>query len=417
MEFKKQLVSLVDHLFHRMSAEQLFESHTNSLETIGKTEHPVVVFSIGKMASSMAWEFARRFHSQNFIGMVANPYESKFQKVAGLEYFQGGHPYPNRQSIEAATQAISIAKQVDHQSSVVFLISGGGSAAFELPVHPITLPELQKTYQILVNSGAEIREINTVRNALSMVKNGKLSQACRASNQTTFVVSDVPGEEMGFVSSGPSISIQEPNRSPIEITEYYRLHNQLPKSVLQILANYNPTQSPINSSPCFCLANNSDAVETVAAQCTSFGWNVKASNRFDEVDLDPAVNGLLSELKSVQVLDAPVAIVAGGEVRCEVQGIGAGGRNQAFALECIPRIAGQNIAVISFGTDGIDGNSPAAGAFADGSSFLRCQEHGLDIDEIRSNSNSNFLFSTLGDSIESGPSEINLRDVRVLVRW
>ncbi|MEM9412150.1 MAG: DUF4147 domain-containing protein [Planctomycetota bacterium] len=422
LEIKKTLQALVDQVLEYMSAGKLFARHQTSIESPDDINE-VGIISIGKMGCAMAFEFARLIDGPTLRGVVSDPYDNDVPRVDGISYFKGGHPYPNQDSLQAARAALELVAHLDENALVVFLVSGGGSAAFELPRTPLSLSEIQSAYRILVESGAEIREINTIRNALSQVKNGRLAAACE-SRQKTFVISDVPGEQLGFVSSGPSISVSSECRNPLEIIELHQLRDKLPPPIIKALefdaVNHRIIDDVLHNQdhPSLCLASNDDAIAVAAQFCESLGWETSVVSDFDESDLETATRGLLEMLNGASNgLDRPRAVVAGGEVRCEVIGNGKGGRNQAFVMDCIRQIAGQNIAVLSFGTDGIDGNSDAAGALADGSSLHRCEDIGIDIETTRKQSNSNYLFSRLDDLILTGPTQINLRDVRVLVCW
>lgn len=428
-QVKRELRNAVDIILDAVSAKAFLAKHESLIRrhpVVGRVRadvqqrnKPVTIIGIGKMADSMAWEFVQLLALQDVQGIVSSPYETDVPKVTGLQYFRGGHPEPNEQSLAAAKASVDRVAALKGDEPVVYLISGGGSGCFEWPDPRLSLDQIRNVYGTLVKCGADIRDINRIRRRLSLVKGGKLLAASGSRNQLTLVVSDVPGSELEFVSSGPTCNVNEPSSDLRSVIDQHDLSNQLPDVALDIIgaqeADFHDIKGSNDLDP-VCVGSNEDAIAAAVKHFRNFGWNVKVDTSYDEKPVAQAAKGLVeSVLKMPQGL--PGCVVAGGELISKVSGPGRGGRNQAFVLECVPLIRDRNMAVMSFGTDGIDGNSLAAGAIADGSSFRRAIQHGLNPKEFATASDSFTFFSTLHDSIETGPTQTNVRDIIVLVKF
>ena len=407
----KHLLALREDQIRRLPAMQQV---LNQQSYLG----PIAIIAIGKMADSLAWEFTRRFQLESPRGIVSAPYLTNAPQVAGLRYFRGGHPYPNEESLSAAKAALELVSSLGPDEPIFYLISGGGSACFELPDERLGLDDIQGVYRSLVTCGAEIRDINLIRSSLSKVKDGKLASACQSNHQLSLIVSDVPDDDLQFVSSGPTITSLR-SVHPFSLVNKHALAKRMPSPALQIIQNVPETriESKNPAAADFtCIGSNQDATGAAIRHFRELGWQVKEDQRFNESSTLEAAHGLLESLSNMDS-GTPCCVVAGGEVRSKVTGPGQGGRNQAFVLECVPLIAGKNLAVMSFGTDGIDGNSPAAGAIADGDTLARALERQMDCRRFIAESNSHHFFSSLSSTLEMGPTQSNVRDVRILVKY
>jgi len=382
-----------------------------------------VSIAFGKAAHRMAELLARQVGS-TVEGIIVDPTAHACQ-LPGYRYFAGGHPLPNEESVRGAEAILKTLGGLTPQSLVIFLISGGGSAAVEKATDPdITLPDLAATYKALVNSGAPIAEINAVRKHLSAVKGGRMAQAAEGVQQVSILVSDVPEHALDSLSSGPTM----PDSSTVE--ECYRIvheHNMLPEfpaTVRELFERRALEETPKRNHHVFVrsrwweVLSNETAEKAAAAAAAKHGFAVEIDHSCDDWDYARAADYLLDRLRTLRRGVARACIVSGGEVTVKVpSNAGHGGRNQHFALYCAQEIAGENISVLSAGTDGIDGVSPAAGAVADGTTIERAQQSGLDAAEHFQGFNSFPLFEKLGDSIRTGPTGNNVRDLRVLLAW
>lgn len=383
----------------------------------------VLVISIGKAGHTMVEALTRQMGAAAIEGIVASSVEASAQ-VRGFRYFHGGHPTPNAESILAAK---AILKALDAQAAaslVIFLLSGGGSSIVEKTIDDeISLDDLMATYRALVHSGAPITEINAIRKHLSAVKGGRLAQAAFPAQQVSLLVSDVPEGMADALASGPTMPDSTTVEDCYRIAEKHELVAQLPHSTRELFERRVLEETPKSDDPAFCrsrwwpVLSNQTAVEGAKAVAERAGFAVHVDNSCDDWDYESAAEYLLKRLRELRKESERVCLISGGEVTVKVTNGGMGGRNQQFALACATRIAGENITVLSAGTDGVDGNSPAAGAVADGSTVMRAQATGLDACAALEKFDAYSLFSSLGDAIEIGPTGNNLRDLRLLLAY
>jgi hydroxypyruvate reductase len=383
----------------------------------------VLVVSIGKAGHTMAEALTQQVGESSLEGIVACSVEPPAQ-MRGFRYFRGGHPTPNAESIRAAN---AIRKALDAQTAaslVVFMISGGGSSIVEQPIDDeISLDDLIATYRALVHSGAPIAEINAIRKHLSAVKGGRLAQAAFPAQQVSLLVSDVPDETPDALASGPTMPDSTSTEDCYRIAEKHGLLQQFPHSSRELFERHALEETPKSDDRAFyrsrwwTVLSNATAVEQAKAAAERAGFAVHVDNSCDDWDYERAAEYLLKRLRELRRESPHVCLVSGGEVTVKVTNGGIGGRNQQFALACAGKIAGKNITVLSAGTDGVDGNSPAAGAVADGSTITRAQSSGLEALAALEKFNAYPFFSALGDAVETGPTGNNLRDLRILLAY
>jgi len=389
--------------------------------------HRILVVSIGKAAHTMAAAFASQLGSNSFeAGIVASSAEPASQ-VRGFRYFRGGHPTPSAESIRAADAILKSLAALDSTSLAIFMMSGGGSSIVEKPVaslndYEISLPDLVATYRVLVHSGAPIAEINAIRKHLSAVKGGRLAQAAYPAQQVSILVSDVPDDTPDALASGPTMPDSTSIHDCERIAAKYNLVDQFPKSVADLFRQHALEETPKSDDPAFVRArwwtvlSNKVAVDEAAAAATRAGFAVEVDNSCDDWPYDKAATYLLNRLQELRRSVSRVCLISGGEVTVTVRNGGIGGRNQQFALACAEQISGHDITVLSAGTDGIDGNSPAAGALVDGSTVARVDSAEA-VRQSLSSFNAYPLFDALGDTIVTGPTGNNLRDLRILLAY
>ncbi|MFZ3341246.1 MAG: DUF4147 domain-containing protein [Terriglobales bacterium] len=388
----------------------------------------VFVVSIGKAAHTMAAALEAQVGSR-FEGIVASSVEPANQ-IRGFRYFRGGHPTPTAESIRAAEAILKSLRAQDAASLVIFLLSGGGSSIVEKPIatledDEISLTDLISTYKALVNSGAPIAEINAIRKHLSAVKGGRLAQAAYPAQQVSILVSDVPDATPDALASGPTMPDSTSVYDCERIAAKYDLLSQFPASTADLFRQHALEETPKSDDPSFIRArwwtilSNKIALDGAAAAAKAAGFTVEIDNSCDDWDYEKAASHLLNrvrELRSRQSPErkSPICLLSGGEVTVAVRNGGVGGRNQQFALACAEKISGENITVLSAGTDGIDGNSPAAGAVVDGSTLTRAGGT-RPVHDALTGFDAYPLFARLGDAIATGPTGNNLRDLRILL--
>ena len=358
-----------------------------------------------------------------FEGVVSVPALPR-RAVPGLKYFAAGHPVPNEESWKAAGAILALLKKCDEKTLVFFLLSGGGSALVELPLDPRqTLEDMQQMHHALVTCGGSIDEINTVRKHLSAVKGGRLAAAAPEATKITLAVSDVPLGKESALASGPTIPDPTTATDAQALIEKYSLRGKFSPALQRWLDERKLPETPKDGDRAFersqfiLAIGMDDLFHPGHHAAEAKGFITCCDNSADDLPVEKATELLLARLEELRTIHhgQRVALIADGEVSSPVTGNGIGGRNSAFVLACVERIAGKKIAVLSAGTDGIDGNSHGAGAVADGETLRRAREAGLDPRDFFRRSDAFTFFSRLGDALVIGPTGNNLRDLRILL--
>jgi glycerate 2-kinase len=345
----------------------------------------------------------------------------------GFQAIVAGHPVPDKASFAAARAILDLLAAANQRTLVFFLLSGGGSALVELPLDAsVTLEDVQAMNRVLVTCGASIDEINSVRKHLSAVKGGRLALASAAAMKITLGVTDVPEGQESALASGPTLPDPTTVSDACGVVSRYGLLSKLPPSIRTRFEHPESIpETPKAGDPVFdprraafqILLGRHDLFHAAHHASESAEFITICDNSTDNWPVERAVDDLLAQLGALKRANPGkrVAVIADGEVSSPVTGDGVGGRNLAFVLDSVKKIAGQKIAVLSAGTDGVDGSSPAAGAVADGETLARAQSLGLDPADYFRRSDSYTFFHKLGDTIETGPTGNNLRDMRILL--
>ena len=391
-----------------------------------------IIYSIalGKAAAAMA-KALDEILGDKLAGGVISTQNYNVQLSSVWRKFAGGHPAPNDASLEAARASIELLKRADEEHAlVIFLVSGGGSAMMEWPRDErVTLDDLIETNRTLVSCGASIAEINSVRRSLSAVKGGGLSRRAPHAAQVTLIISDTNRGDEGNVASGPTI--EPSNEKAIharDVIARYNLASRLPASVLRAVEEVaSPTQSenfPAHN-PFYVLLDNANALTSAAEAASARGYRVEIAEDINEQSIDEGCRMLLARLLEFRrACREPVCLISGGEFACPVRGRGIGGRNSetvlrlAMEMDRLRQTTSEQTAplvALSAGTDGIDGNSAAAGAIADALTLARSRFLNLDARLFLDRSDSYTFFDAIGDSIMTGATGTNVRDVRILL--
>jgi hydroxypyruvate reductase len=390
----------------------------------------VLVIAFGKAAHTMVEALAAQIGSraQGIVGAPAAALEGVPQ-VPGFRYFASGHPTPNEESLKAARAVLQSIASLTDRSLVIYLISGGGSSLLEQPIDAeISLDDLKATYAALVNCGAPIAEINAVRKHLSAVKGGRLARAvdaaARGSQQVSIMISDVPENALDSLASGPTMPDSTTVEQCYELAGRYSLRKSFPQSVTQLFDQRALEETPKKDDPCFrnsrwwTVLSNQEALKAAALKASELGYAVDIDNSCDDQEYTKAADYLLDKLRKLRRGASRVCLISGGEVTVTVgKDAGTGGRNQQFALYCAGKIASERITVLSAGTDGIDGNSQAAGAVVDGHTLeqFSLQGGGQSLTSVLKKYDSAPVLERLGAGIVTGPTGNNLRDLRILL--
>lgn len=395
---------------------------------------PTYVVAIGKAGPAMAVTLDNILDHMITGGVVSGPECPELHTLGsgGWRVFAGGHPLPNQESLDAAQAAFDLIRRADEERAlVIFLISGGGSAMMEWPRDErITLADLREFNRRLVSCGASISEINAVRRALSAVKGGMLATLAPNADQITLMISDTNSGDEASVASGPSLPPPADSPQPLDVVERYSHRLSLPGAVLTAIkeAETDEGHSDTGGNKHYVLLDNNSAIEAAAAQARQLGFAVEVADDINEQPMDQGSALLVSRVRALWEQagreQKRVCLISGGEFSCPVRGIGIGGRNLETVLRCAIEFnnlrnrgdfVSTHLVALSGGTDGIDGNSPAAGAIADESTIARGLARGLEAESFLVNSDSFTFFNALGDAIITGPTGTNVRDLRILI--
>ena len=366
-----------------------------------------VLIAVGKAAWQMA-KAARSVLGDACTGIVITKYGHVRGEILGMECYEAGHPVPDENGVIATQKAIELVDGLTEKDQVVFLLSGGGSALFEKPL--VSLEELQSITGQLLACGADIVEINTIRKRLSTVKGGRFAQRCAPARVYSIILSDILGDPIDMIASGPTYPDSSTCEQAQKIAEKY--HLKLSDKAQELLREETPKR----------LENSKVTVTgSVRELCTAVG---RAAEKLgyepvfltDQLSCEAREAGrfLASILKSHQRDGRRLAFLAGGETVVHLTGTGKGGRNQELAFAAAAGIDGmENAAVFSFGSDGTDGPTDAAGGYVDGSSLQKMREDGIDPDETLRENNTYPALEKIGGLIVTGPTGTNVNDIAV----
>jgi hydroxypyruvate reductase len=416
----------------------------------------VFVIALGKAAGPMLEVLLKRMKRRKGVRGICCSNLLPGARNWRCRYFESGHPLPNEDSFAAARAALALLRKARKDTAVFFLISGGGSAMFDLPLDPqIGLEDTIAFHQSLLASGAPINEINTLRRHFSAVKGGRLAMAAPDALKISLLLPDVPLRTLDALSSGPT----SPDHSTVadvrELFSRYELAPKLPASIRTFFEREDLPESPGNKGrrPSFLpklpwtdatrprrmtsadslsgedaafrdsvfeiLLSSHDLVENARTLARSAGYHVIVDNSCDDWDYAAAARYLLERFHAFRAQHDRFCLISVGEVTVTLDRTpGAGGRNQQFALTCALDLAsypGARLTVLSAGSDGIDGNTQAAGAIADPTTVARARAFGFDPEQSLAAFNACPLFTAIGDSVVTGPTGHNLRDLRLLI--
>jgi glycerate 2-kinase len=357
----------------------------------------IVVVGIGKAAAAMA--DAASEITGAVRGIVATPYPSD----SSFPVLVGGHPIPNDASLLAGRALLELVGSLGSNELVIAVVSGGGSAAAEVPALGVSLADLQEMNKILVASGAPIEEINQVRAAVSRLKAGGLRSSMSSATVVTLVLSDVVNGGSEMVASGPTIPSALGSIAS-EIIEAHGLGAKMPKAITDAIQRFVPNEARPDDVV-VVVGSSAMAADAALRSLQSKGLNATIATAQLTGDVEDAVAELLAASKAGSVW------IAAGETTVNVTGHGVGGRNQHAALIAAVGLAGTGGAFGAFGTDGIDGPTGVAGAVVDGSTVEMATHRGWDVATELAAHNSNTVLADIGSTIETGPTGTNVGDL------
>lgn len=386
------------------------EAVKRALEGKKFSDGRLLLVSVGKAAWSMASAAYEILGEAIDEGMVITKHGYSRGEIGKLKIFEAGHPVPDDDSFSATSKVLEMTEKLKENDTVVFLLSGGGSALFEAPA--VSSAELQDITGQLLACGADIVEINTIRKRLSKVKGGRFAVHCAPAKMFTVVLSDIIGDPLDMIASGPAYPDSSTSGEALEIAEKYGL--RLSSDAIECLKTETPKS--IDNVETVITGSVRELCAAAADACRTLGYEPHILT--DCLNCEARDAGKMLAEKAVENADCekPAAFIAGGETVVHIKGKGMGGRNQEIALAAAEGIDGmENVAVFSVGSDGTDGPTDAAGGYADGNTRKALSRMGIDIGKVLENNDSYNALKTCGGLIFTGATGTNVNDVAVVL--
>ncbi|MGD8833911.1 MAG: glycerate kinase [Desulfobacteraceae bacterium] len=386
------------------------------------------IVGAGKATAAMA-QVMEDLLGENIDGGLISVKYDHTAPLQAIDTIEAGHPIPDAPGQSAASKILALAQKAGKNDLVIVLLSGGGSSLLPLPIQGITLEEKQETSNILIGCGATIHEINAIRKHISAIKGGRLAQAAYPATVATLILSDVVGDDLDVIASGPTVPDSSTFRQCEEIIQRYDLSHRLPRSVVTHISNGaagiiaetpKPTDDLRHHLHHQIVGSNTDAIAAAAAKAKALGYHtlILSSRMEGETRTVAQVHGAIAReiLASRHPLPSPACLLSGGETTVTLRGDGVGGRNQEFALAAALDIRNRElIVVLSGGTDGTDGPTDAAGAISDHTTIERGKKAGLDYRQHLENNDAYPFFKELKDLLITGPTQTNVMDLHIIL--
>lgn len=390
--------------------------------------------AVGKAAVPMALACAKILEDQPLDGIVISknaPPEAPELQQYGLEVLYSGHPLPDESSLLGGRKTISLLEKAGADDLILVLLSGGGSSLLTYPVPPLMLEDLIQVQDLLIHSGADITAVNTVRKHLSQVKGGQLAQAAFPAQVITLALSDVIGDRLDTIASGPTVGDPTTFADALQVLDRFQLKTRIPRSALKYLEAGKKGREPETPQPgdplfarnhVYLIGDNQTACLSALDQAKQEGFQAKILPEFlqgEAREMGMKCGALLRKIAlQDNPLNRPACLIAGGETTVTIpdpDSSGLGGRNLEVALGAVQTLDGlSGAALITLATDGEDGPTDAAGAVVTGDSLRRGAAAGLNPDEYLRDHNSYAFFQSLGDLLITGSTQTNVNDLTFL---
>lgn len=392
-----------------------------------KNRFPLRCVAIGKSAEAMAHEMSKLLGGR-ISGIIATPAERRFI-IKGFEFFKTGHPYLDEHSLKAGNRVREFVSSCRETDVLVFLVSGGGTASLFVPVEDVRVAAVNELIKAALDNGIPINKLNLLRRHLSTVGGGKLAALSGAAEKLSLIVSDVVGDDLPSIASGPTVP---DNTTPKDAYDFLiesglvgKIPESIPATLKRLAEDYEPVELENNTVQ--MIASNSDALNAAENIGIENGFNTMVLTRFLESDAESAARFLVHVARSIEQEGSPIPppalLLVGGETTVNVKGAGKGGRNQHLVLNGLRELVRlrnngarlNRTTIFSFGTDGKDGNSTAAGAFASPALQAGFEMRYREIDKYLGESDSNSFFQKYGGLITTGPTDTNVMDITGII--
>lgn len=384
-----------------------------------KPKGKLLVIGAGKAAASMAKEFEDSYNDSPIEGIVITRYGHS-TKTKFIEVVEASHPEPDKIGLIASKKLFDLAKKADEDDHVIFLISGGASSLLTLPADGINFEEKQRINKELLISGAPIDQMNIVRRALSKIKGGRLAEAIYPAKLSTYMISDIPGDDPSYIGSGPTIQANGSNNDALKILNDYKI--DISENLKEIIIK---NQLPkILNSPTYMLANPMMALKSAYDEAAKFGYkpiiisdSLEGEARVEGQKMADLAIKIKKEKKFKNIdLKQPILLLSGGETTVTVKGNGKGGRNTEFMLSMAIHLnEASGITALSIDSDGIDGVEDNAGAFISDLTLRKAKSKNLIPQKFLDNNDSYSFFQKIDDLIFTNPTLTNVNDFRAVL--
>jgi len=389
----------------------------------------IYLIGFGKAGAAMARGVEEILGDDLRAGIVSVKYGHRDKVSAKIKINEAAHPVPDEAGMKGAQAIVDFLKQRNERDLIICVISGGGSAILPLPYRGITLAEKQQTTKLLLACGADIKEINAIRKHISQVKGGQLARMAQPATLVTLILSDVIGDPLDSIASGPAAPDQSTFDDCWKILQKYDLLGKIPPAVERHLKSgveNSIPDTPKAGDPAFSkthnviIGSNWEAVAAARDFAQNLGYNTLVLSTFVEGETKDVARVHAAIAKEVNKtghpVEKPACIISGGETTVTIRGDGLGGRNQEFVLAAAMDINGmENTVILSAGTDGTDGPTDAAGAIADGETIARANQLKLDSLKYLQNNDSYHFFEQLNDLVKTDPTNTNVMDIRIML--
>ncbi|MBR2577797.1 MAG: glycerate kinase [Erysipelotrichaceae bacterium] len=399
--YKEDIDQIITHSLKAVLPDQAV---IKALEKERFSDGRIITVAIGKAAYRMAYILSQNIRTDK--GIVITKYGHLGGKIEGFELYEAGHPLPDENTLKATKRALELTEDLKENDTVIFLVSGGGSALFEEPY--IGLEELTDINGQLLRCGADIKEINVIRKRLSKVKGGRFAYHCLPAKVFQIVLSDVLGNRLDAIASGPAVADQSTCEDVMKIIGRYQL--RLSPEAMRCIAMETP--KTVSNCETFIGASVSELCKAAKDEAEELGYRTFILTENEEGFAKETGEKLAK--KAIEISNGTkekTCLILGGETVVKVTGKGKGGRNQELVLSAPRFIKDRDIAIASVGSDGTDGPTDAAGAWADGNTCHKMEELGIDIEETLLDNDSYHAFEKSGSLIITGPTGTNVNDL------
>ena len=413
-DLKQDMHDIINNSINAVLPENAVkEALSNTAFTSRKDKGRIIVASIGKAAWRMA-KAASDILGSGITGAVVTKYDHSMGDIPGLEIYEAGHPVLDENTLKGTKALLEHVKNLSADDTVLFLVSGGGSALFELPAEGVSLDDMKDVTSQLLACGADIVEINTIRKHLSSVKGGRFAELCAPAHVFMVVLSDVLGDRLDSIASGPAAPDMSTSEEALAIVKKYDL--KLKPELMKILAHETPKK--LDNVTAVITGSVTALCQAVCEIASSKGYAplvLTTTMTCEAREAGSFMASIAREIKtSGRPVNAPCAVIAGGETVVHLTGHGMGGRNQEFALSASMGIAGlEGVVIASLGSDGTDGPTDAAGGIVDGQTESILKEKGISIPDVLKENDAYNALKQADALLMTGPTGTNVNDAAI----